>query len=65
MLATIIEAVEAAQITDYSVRCGDLGLFAALLDGIDMPERWRQRLRAQFWRPVAFREELKRLVPPE
>ena len=62
VLATIIEAVEAAQITDYSVRCGDLGLFAALLDGIDMPERWRQRLRAQFWRPVAFREELKRLV---
>jgi ATP phosphoribosyltransferase regulatory subunit len=62
VLATIIEAVEALEITDYKVRCGDLGLFSALLDGVDIPERWRQRLRAQFWRPVAFREELRRLV---
>jgi ATP phosphoribosyltransferase regulatory subunit len=62
VLATIVEAVEAAQITEYEMRCGDLGLFTALLDAIDMPERWRQRLGAQFWRPVAFREELRRLV---
>ena len=62
VLATIIETVEALEITDYTVRCGDLGLFSALLDGVDIPERWRQRLSAQFWRPVAFREELRRLV---
>jgi ATP phosphoribosyltransferase regulatory subunit len=33
-------------------------LFRALLKSIEMPERWRNRLRHQFWRPRAFRELL-------
>ena len=37
-----------------SLRIGDLGLFAALLDALPMPERWRRRLRHQFWRPRRF-----------
>ena len=44
------------------LRIGDLGLFAALLDALAMPERWRRRLRHQFWRPEAFRAELARLT---
>ena len=43
------------------VRTGDLGLFHALIADLDMPERGRQRLRAQFWRPEAFRSALGRL----
>ena len=46
----------------WKLRIGDLGLFAALLEGAEMPERWRRRLRHQFWRPDAFRAELRRLT---
>ncbi len=60
MLRTL-EAVTAAGLKQPQLKIGDLGLFGALLDAIDIPERWRQRLLAQFWRPDAFRTELKRL----
>ena len=60
MLRTL-EAVTAAGLREPRMRVGDLGLFAALLDAIDIPERWRARLLAQFWRPEAFRAELRRL----
>ncbi len=60
MLRTL-EAVIAAGLKQPRLRIGDLGLFDALLDAIEIPERWRQRLLAQFWRPDAFRAELKRL----
>ncbi|MDP9137070.1 MAG: ATP phosphoribosyltransferase regulatory subunit [Pseudomonadota bacterium] len=49
-----IDAVEAAGLRSYRVRLGDLGLFDALLRSLDMPERWRRKLRHQFWRPAAF-----------
>ncbi len=62
VLKTIVDAVEATGIDDYEIRCGDLGLFNALLDALEMPARWRGRLKSQFWRPSAFREELTRLV---
>lgn len=61
VLALIIEAVRTAGLTDFRLRMGDLGLFHALLDEVEMPERGRQRLRAQFWRPEAFRTALQRL----
>ena len=41
---------------------GDLGLFSALLEAIDMPARWRRRLGHQFWRPQAFHALLDRLA---
>lgn len=62
VLSTIVKALGQAQVEEYEIRCGDLGLFNALLDAIDMPERWRGRLKSQFWQPAAFREELQRLV---
>lgn len=62
VIRTILKALNEASVTDYEIRCGDLGLFNALLDAIDMPERWRGRLKSQFWRPAAFRDELHRLV---
>jgi len=62
VLATVLKALHEAGVEDYEIRCGDLGLFNALLDAIDMPDRWRGRLKSQFWRPVMFREELQRMV---
>ncbi len=43
---------------------GDLGLFNALINSMDMPERWRRRLKHQFWRPTAFRALLERFAKP-
>ncbi len=56
-----LEALKTAGLKSYGLRIGDLGLFQALLDAIEMPAPWRARLRQQFWRPEAFREELTRL----
>ena len=56
-----LEALKTAGLKSYGLRIGDLGLFQALLDAIEMPAPWRARLRQQFWRPEAFREELIRL----
>jgi ATP phosphoribosyltransferase regulatory subunit len=64
-LALAIEAVEAVGLENYSVQIGDLGLFNALLAGIEMPGRWRSRLHHHFWRPAAFRALLSRLTNKE
>jgi ATP phosphoribosyltransferase regulatory subunit len=62
VVSLIIRAVRAAGLKSFGLRIGDLGLFQALLNAIDMPDRWRARLRNQFWRPEAFRQELVRLT---
>jgi ATP phosphoribosyltransferase regulatory subunit len=62
VLALIVEALREAGLGGFQLRFGDLGLFAALLDALAMPRRWRRRLRHQFWRPEAFRTELARLT---
>ena len=62
VLASIVKALRAAGVEDFEIHCGDLGLFNALIDQIDMPERWRGRLKSQFWRPEAFRRELEQFV---
>lgn len=64
IVATIVEALKAAGLKDLRLRIGDLGLFRAVMRAADMPERWRQRLNHHFWRPDAFRAELKRLAAP-
>ena len=62
VMRLVLAAMHGAGLADYHVRLGDLALFHALLDELDMPHRARQRLRAQFWRPDAFRAALKRLT---
>jgi ATP phosphoribosyltransferase regulatory subunit len=62
VLALIVEALRDAGLDRMQLRIGDLGLFAALIDALDMPDRWRRRLMHQFWRPDAFRAELARLT---
>jgi ATP phosphoribosyltransferase regulatory subunit len=61
-LALVMKALSIAGRFDFRVRMGDLGLFQALLADLEMPERGRQRLRAQFWRPDAFRAALTGLT---
>ena len=57
----VIEAVQKAGLEGYAVRTGDLGLFDALIQALDIPERWRLRLRHVFWRPKIFRDLLRQL----
>ncbi len=59
ILKLAITALEAAGLTRFQVTLGDLGLFSALLQDIEMPARWRRRLQHHFWRPAAFRDLLE------
>ena len=59
-----VSALEATGLSGLKVSLGDLGLFNALLDDMPMPERWRRRLRHQFWRPAAFRSLLETFAKP-
>ena len=59
-----MSALEAAGLSKLKVTLGDLGLFNALLEDSPMPERWRRRLRHQFWRPTAFRSLLDNFAKP-
>jgi len=62
VLAIVLTALRQAGLRRWELKFGDLGLFDAVLDAADMPERWRRRLRHKLWRPEAFRAELKRLT---
>jgi ATP phosphoribosyltransferase regulatory subunit len=51
ILSLAIAAVRAAGLEDFTLRLGDLGLFGALVDDLDLPPHWRSRLKRHFWRP--------------
>ncbi len=36
------------------MKVGDLGLFGALVDALDVPAQWRARLKRHFWRAGYF-----------
>jgi ATP phosphoribosyltransferase regulatory subunit len=50
ILSVAIEALRAAGCKDFTVRMGDLGLFGALVDALQLPAHWRSRLKRHFWR---------------
>ena len=56
-----IDGIEKAGLIDYHIKIGDLGLFTAFIDAIDMPPRWRVRLKHHFWRPDTFHKLLREL----
>lgn len=64
ILSLTVTALKEVGITDYTIRLGDLGLFYALLDAIEMPIRWRKRLSENFWRPNEFGNILRKLGEP-
>ena len=45
VLVLVLTALRQAGLRDWSLRIGDLGLFDAVLNAAEMPERWRRRLR--------------------
>lgn len=65
VMASAVRAVEAAGLTSYEIRMGDLALYGALIDALDIPAGWKARLRRQFWRPQAFRAMLAGLAAGE
>ncbi len=61
VLALVHEGCRRAGLQDFRLHIGDLGLFRALLDALQLPERWRLRLMHSFWRPQAFHATLEQL----
>jgi ATP phosphoribosyltransferase regulatory subunit len=64
VLGLILESVRFAGLDGFQIHCGDLGLFCALLTALPIPDRWRQRLIHQFWRPGGFHTSLQALTLP-
>ena len=65
VLLLAVEAVRSAGLRDYRLRFGDIALFYALVDALDVPERWRLKLRHYFWRPPSFHALLDKLAKAE
>jgi ATP phosphoribosyltransferase regulatory subunit len=61
-IALIVKALETAGLKNWTLHIGDLGLFRAVLNAVQIPSRWQKRLSDAFWRPDAFRAELKCLT---
>ena len=62
ILSVTVEALHAAGLKDFEMKVGDLALFGALVDALDVPAQWRARLKRHFWRAGYFEELLHRLT---
>jgi ATP phosphoribosyltransferase regulatory subunit len=54
IIALTIEACRSAGVKAIDLMMGDLGLFAAFIEALDIPQHWRERLRRSFWQPSHF-----------
>ena len=63
-VALAVSAAAAISPTPITVRLGDIGLFAALLSALGLPEPWRRRLRRSFGLPQLMAANLDRLSAP-
>ena len=48
ILARALESLRAAGETNHEIRLGDMGLFTALLEALELPAVWQRRLRRAF-----------------
>lgn len=62
VFALTLEACRKAGLGDFEIKMGDLGLFAAFIEALDIPAHWRARLRSSFWQPSRFGGLLKDLT---
>ena len=62
MLTLGIEATAQYGLAGPEIRMGDVGLFAALIAGIDLPAAWKRRLVKDFNRAESLEHDLDRLV---
>jgi ATP phosphoribosyltransferase regulatory subunit len=62
MLALAIEATAAFGLTDVEIRTGDVALYTALIDALDLYPVWRRRLIKDFNRKISLKQDLERLT---
>src|SRR4051812_8714314 len=62
MLALALEAVAAFGVSDVEIRTGDVALFNALIEALDLYPVWRRRLTKDFNRKVTLEQDLERLT---
>ena len=61
MLALGLEALAQYGIDAAEIRIGDVGLFTALIEALDLPPAWRRRLAKDFHRAGSLAHDLDRL----
>jgi ATP phosphoribosyltransferase regulatory subunit len=62
MLALALEATAAFGVTEVEIRTGDVALFTALIDALDLYRVWRRRLIKDFNRKISLEQDLERLT---
>jgi ATP phosphoribosyltransferase regulatory subunit len=62
MLALGLEATAAFGLTDVDIRTGDVALFIALIDALDLYPVWKRRLIKDFNRKISLEQDLGRLT---
>ena len=62
MLALALEATTAFGLTDVEIRTGDVALFNALIDALNLYPVWRRRLIKDFNRKISLEQDLERLT---
>src|ERR1700709_2428088 len=65
MLALALEATAAFGLKDVEIRTGDVALFIALIDALDLYPVWRRRLIKDFNRKISLEQDLETpTLPP-
>src|ERR1700730_8411589 len=62
MLALALEATGAFGLAEVEIRTGDVALFIALIDALDLYPVWRRRLIKDFNRKISLEQDLERLT---
>ncbi|MGE5158309.1 MAG: ATP phosphoribosyltransferase regulatory subunit [Gemmatimonas sp.] len=62
ILALALEATAAFGVKEVEIRTGDVALFNALIDALDLYPVWRRRLIKDFNRKVSLEQDLERLT---
>lgn len=62
MLALGVEAAAAFGVASLDIRTGDVALFAALIDALDLYPVWKRRLIKDFNRKISLAQDLQRLT---
>src|SRR6478752_5142600 len=62
MLALALEATSAFGLTDVEIRTGDVALFNALIDALQLYPVWRRRLIKDFNRKLSLTDDIERLT---
>jgi ATP phosphoribosyltransferase regulatory subunit len=62
MLALALEATTAFGVTDIEIRTGDVALFNALIDALQLYPVWRRRLIKDFNRKISLTDDIEQLT---